>query len=129
MAIPNSSSHIDETKESWYLGDFNQDSILSHHLEIEQFQTFDTLASFHFNEIELDCECERDPQLCNLVSNFEFMLTPISLPNLGPIIEPTLIPIPIDFEIKPLILDNHILLMDHECELIFLYLDSTLGPK
>ena len=57
-------------------------------------------------KIKLFCECDPDPQLCDSVSIFESMLTQISLPNLDPITEPTLIPIPIDFEIEPSILES-----------------------
>ena len=71
-------------------GDFDQDSISTYQLEHDQSQTLDKLASFHFNEIELDCE--PNSQLCDLVSNFEFMATLV--PNLDPIPEPTLIPYP-----------------------------------
>jgi len=38
-------------------GDFDQDSISAHQLKLEKSQTLDNLASFHFKEIELDCEC------------------------------------------------------------------------
>ena len=95
----------------------------------------DKLTSFNFNEIELDCECEPDPQLCDLIPNFESMLTPVSLPNLDPIPEPTLIPVPVYYEIRSLILGSHIHLMDHEDKLKFfdlertLELNSTLKPK
>ena len=30
-------SHIDRNLKSWCLGDFDQDSIFSHHLELDQF--------------------------------------------------------------------------------------------
>jgi len=53
----------------------------------------------------------------------------ISLSNLDSITEPTLIPIPIDLEIEPPILDSHILLMDLKCELKFFDLDPTPEPK
>ena len=33
--IPDCLSHIDNNEESWCLGDFNQDLILPHHLELE----------------------------------------------------------------------------------------------
>ena len=65
LNIPNTSSHIDENKESWYIEDFDQDSISSHYLEFDQYQTIDKLASFHFNEIEIEHECYPDPQLCD----------------------------------------------------------------
>jgi len=57
------------------------------------------------------------------------MLILVSLPNLDPITELTLIPIPIDHEIESLILDSHIPLMDHECELKFFDLEPTIEPK
>ena len=44
------------------------------------------------------------------------MLTPISLPYLDPIRKPTLIPIPIDLEHEPLILDSHISLLGNNFE-------------
>ena len=63
------------------------------------------------------------------------MLTPVFLPDLDPISKPTLIPIHIEFEHEPLILDSHILLLENECELKFYDLDQiheptlTLEPK
>ena len=56
------------------------------------------------------------------------MLTPVSLPDLNPIPEPTLIPIPVEFEHEPLILDSHIPLLGNECELQFYDLDQTHEP-
>jgi len=129
LTIPNISSHIDENQESWYLEDFDQDSILTQNLELDQYQPIDELASFHFNEIELDYEREPDPQLCDSVSIFESMVTLILLSNLDQFFEPTFIPIPIDLEIESPILDSHIPLMEKECEFLFLDLDSTLEPK
>ena len=82
LTIPDTSSHIDETTESWCLWDFDQDSISTHQLELDQSQTLDRLASFHFKEIELDCECEPDPQLCDSVLIFKSMLTPVSFVGL-----------------------------------------------
>jgi len=67
LTIPDTSSHIDENKESWNLEDFDQDSISSQKLELGQFQTLDKLASFPFNEIELECECDLDLQPCDSV--------------------------------------------------------------
>ena len=55
------------------------------------------------------------------------MLTLASLPNLDPLPEPTLIPVSMDFEIEPLLLDCHTSLMG--CEVQFFDLDSTLEPK
>ena len=56
---PDSPSHID--KESWYLGDSNQYSISPQNSELNQYQLIDKLASFHFNKIELEYECDPDP--------------------------------------------------------------------
>ena len=86
------------------------------------------MISFHFNEIELDHECDHDPQLCDSISIFESTLIPVSLPKLDPFLEPTLIPVSIDLEIKPPILDSHIPLMGRECEFQFFDLESTIEP-
>ena len=61
LIIPDYPSHINNNEESWYLGDFNQESISSRRLELDQFQTLDKLASFSVNEIEFECECNNDP--------------------------------------------------------------------
>jgi len=82
LTILNCPSHIDENQESWCLGDFNQESISSHKLELDQFQILNKLASSPFNKIELECECEPNPQPCDSVPIFESMLTPVSLSNL-----------------------------------------------
>ena len=91
------------------------------------------MTSFHFNKIELEYECEPDPQLFDSIPIFEFMLTPASLPKLDQFSEPTFILVPIDQEIESPILDSHILLMRKECEFQFLDLDLklklTLEPK
>ena len=111
LTIPDTSNHVDETQESWYLEDFDKDSISLQNLEHDQYQPIDELASFHFNEIELDYECEPDSQLCDSVSIFESMLTPVFLPNLDQFSE-TFIPVPIDFKIESPILDSHIPLIE-----------------
>jgi len=54
LTIPDTSNHIDENQELWYLEDFDQDSISPQKLELDQYQPIDEYASFHFNEIELD---------------------------------------------------------------------------
>jgi len=48
LTIPDTSNHIDENQESWYLGDYDQDSISSQNFKLEQYQLIDKLASFHF---------------------------------------------------------------------------------
>jgi len=128
LTIPDTSSHIDKNQESWYLEDFDQDSISPQNLELGQYQPIDKLASFHFNEIELDYECELDPQSCDSVPIFESMLTLISLTDLDSFLEPTLIPVFIDIKTEPPILDSHIPLMGKECEFHFFDLDSTIEP-
>jgi len=85
LTIPDFSNHIDRDQESLCLGNFDQDSISSHHLILDQYQTIHKLASFHFNEIELDCEYDTDPKFCDSVSLFESMLTPVSLSDLDTI--------------------------------------------
>jgi len=108
-------SHIDKNQESWCLCSYNQDSISSDYLELDQYQTIDKLTNFHFNEIEFEYECYPDLQICDSVSNFESMLTPISLPNLDPVPEPTLILVPIYLEREPPSLNSHIpLSLEHE---------------
>jgi len=78
LTNPDISNPIDLVKESWCFG--NQDSISSQRFELEEFKTIDKLASFHFNEIELECENDPKPKLCDSVSNFESMLTAVSYP-------------------------------------------------
>ena len=84
------------------------------------------LASFLFNEIEL--ECDPDPQPCDSVFIFESILTPVSLPNLDQFLEPTFILVSINLEIEPSIYDSHITLMEKECEFYFFDLDPTIEP-
>ena len=123
------SSHVDENQESWYLEDFDQDLIAPQNLELDQYQPINELASFHFNEIELDYECELYPQLCDSVSIFESMLTPVFLPNLDQFPKQPFFLVPINLEMESPILDSHISLMGKECEFQFLDLDSTLESK
>ena len=116
------------TKNHGILEIFNQDSISPHNFELDQYQPIDKLASFHFNEIELEDECDTDFQCCDSISLFESMLTPVSLPDSDLISKPTLIPIPIDLEHEPPILDSHIPLLGNKCELEFYDLDQTHKP-
>ena len=115
--IPDSPNHIDGSQESWYLGDYNQDSISPQNFELDQYQTINKLASFYFNVIELEDECDTDSQCCDSVSLFESMLTLVSLPDLNLILKQILIPIPIKLEHEPPILDSHTTLLENECEL------------
>ena len=75
--------------------------------ELDQYQTIDKLTSFHFNEIEFEHERELDLPFCDSISNFESMLTSVSLLDLDPILKPTLILLSIKFEHESLILDPH----------------------
>ena len=62
LTNPDISNPIDMAQESWcFENNFNQYSIPPHHLKLDQFQTLDKLASFHFKEIKLDCEYDPDP--------------------------------------------------------------------
>jgi len=90
----------------------------------------DKLTSFHFKKIEFEYEWDPDLQLCDSAQIFESMLTLVSLPDLDQILVPILIPIPIDLEIEPLILEGHIPLMEKECEfnsLIWTQLVNQIG--
>ena len=41
LTILDTASHIDENQESWYLEDFDQDSISPQNLELNQYQPID----------------------------------------------------------------------------------------
>jgi len=56
------------------------------------------------------------------------MLTPVPLPDLDHIHEPTLIPVPINLEQEPPILENHTILLENECEPLLFDLDSPFEP-
>ena len=101
LTIPDFSSQIDRDQESWCLENFNQESISSHHLELDQYQIIDKLASFHFNEIKLEYEWELDLQFCDSAPNLESLLTLVTLPDLDPIFKSALITISIDLEHEP----------------------------
>ena len=61
LNIVDTSSYIEENQESWYPENFDQDSISPQNLELDQYQPIDKLVSFHFNELEVDYECEPNP--------------------------------------------------------------------
>jgi len=100
--------------------------ISSHNLELDQYPTFNKLASYHLNEIELEHKCEPDLQFYDSVPNFESMLTLVFLPYLNHIPKPTFVPLLINFKHEPSILKSHISLMGKECETQFFDLDPTL---
>ena len=112
-------------KNHGILKTLTKDSISPHKLELDQYQLINILACFHFNEIELEHECDLDPQLCDSILIFESMLTLVSLPNLDPFSKSTVILISIDFEIKLSLLDSYISLMGKECEIKFYDLNSN----
>ena len=102
-----------------------------HHIEFDQFYTFespiDKLASSHFYEIELNEECDFDPQICDLVQIPESILTLILLSNLSNILESVLIPIPVILELESS--KSHIPLWRNECGLEFQLLDLDPIPE
>ena len=75
------------------------------------------MASFYFNEIELEQKCEFKLSFRDSIPKFESMLPSVSLPKLDHIPEPTSIPITINLEIEPPIFDNHIPLMEKNVNL------------
>ena len=81
----------------------------------------DKLASSHFYEIEPTEICDLDSQICDQVQIPESLLTPVSLPNLGNILESGLIPTPIILELKSPIV-SHIPLWENDCGLSFNFL-------
>ena len=87
------------------------------------------LASFHFNEIELEQKCEFKLSFRDSIPKFQSILPSVSLSKLDHILEPKSNPIPTNLENFSLIFDNHIPLMGKECESQFLDLDSTFKPK
>ena len=81
-------------------------------IELNQFHTFecpiDILASSHFYEIELNKDCDFDPQICDPIQILESILTPVLLPNLSNILESVLILISVILELESPILESHI---------------------
>ena len=52
LTIPNTSSDIDENKESWYLEDFDQDSISPQSLELDQLIEVGPAPKYRISEIQ-----------------------------------------------------------------------------
>ena len=100
-----------------------------HHIELDQFHTFesliDKLVSSLFYEIELNEECDFDPQLCDPVQIPKLILTPVFLPNLSNILESVLILISVILELESPILESHIPLWGNECGFEFNFLIWT----
>ena len=72
---------------------------------------------FHFKEIELKHECDIDSQFYDSVSNFDSILTPISLPDYNSFPQSALNPVPIHHELESPILQAHIPLWENKYEL------------
>ena len=122
-------NYIDRNQELWHLGNFNQDSISLHYLELDQYQIINKLASFCFNEIELEQKCESKLSFRDSIPKFKSMLPSVSLPKLDHIPEPTSILVPTNLETEPPIFNNYIPLMEKEYESQYLNLDSTFKSK
>jgi len=80
LTIFDTFSHINGNQESWYLEDYDQNSISSQNFELDQYQAINKLVSFQFNEIEHEDEWNTNSQCCYSVSHFEYMLTPYPYP-------------------------------------------------
>ena len=70
------------------------------------------MASYPFLEIELENECDPEPQLGNLISFLDSILTLVSLPNSNPFFESVLNPVPIHREIESLIFYDQLIKLD-----------------
>jgi len=115
LTISNFSSHIDKNKNHGALKAITE--IQFHHIILNLTNSsLRQIDNFHFKDIELEHECDPNPQLCDSIPNFDSVLTPVSLLDLDHILEPTLIPVPINLDYESLILKSHILLMRKECE-------------
>ena len=106
--MPNS---IDLTQDSCHFE--NQDSISAHPSELVQTSNVkdpvDILASYPFPEIELEHEYDPEPQLGNLNSLPDSIMTEVFLPEFRPFPESVLDPVPVHCEIEsPIIYDDHI---------------------
>jgi len=67
------------------------------------------LASYPFPEIELEHECDPEPQLNNLISLFDSILTLVSLPDFNRFPDSVLNPVPVHRKIEsPIFHDQYI---------------------
>ena len=89
----------------------------------------DTLTSYFFLEIELEHECDLDPQFGNSTPIFDSMLTPIFLPYFNHFSESMLNRVPLHREIESPIFQNHIALMGQVVNLNFFWFEPILTPK
>jgi len=109
LTNPYISNSIDWTKESCYFE--SQDSILAHPFELDHYQNFenhiDILVSYPFPEIELENECDLEPQIDNSISFLDSIMTLVSLPDFNPFSESVLDLVAIHCEIELLIFYDH----------------------
>ena len=66
------SSHIDENQESWYLEDFDQDLISPQNLELDQYEPIDELSIFILMRLNLIMNV-------NPIPNFVIQFTSLNL--------------------------------------------------
>jgi len=105
------SNSIDLIQDSCYFE--NQDSISEHLIKLDQHQNIgnhnDIWTSYPFPKIELENECDHEPQHSNSIPLLDSILTPVSLPQFNSFFESKLDPVPIYFEIEsPIFYDHHI---------------------
>ena len=91
----------------------NQDSISAHLFELDQNQKFeshiDILASYPFLEIELENECDLEPQLDNSIALPDSIMTLVSSPDYNSFPKLILDHVPVYCEIEaPIFYDHHI---------------------
>ena len=67
--IPDCPNYIDKNEESWCPGDFDQDSISPHKLELDQYQPFDNWQVFISMKLNLNVNVTPIP---NFVIQFQF---------------------------------------------------------
>ena len=110
VSLPDFNLFPESTLDPFPIHNEVESPIFKDHVELDQLYLFedpiDKLASSHFCGIELNAECDFDPQVCDLVQIPESLLTPVLLPNLSNILESVLIPNPP--ELESLILDSRI---------------------
>ena len=70
----------------------------------------DILVSYPFPEIELENECDPEPQFDNLISLPDLIMTSVSLPDCNTFSESILDPVSVQLMINKLNLTNFILL-------------------
>jgi len=102
---------IDLTQDSCYFR--NQDSISVHPFEVDQHQIFenhiDVLVSYPFSEIELENECDLEPQLGNSFLLLDSITTLVSSPDCKPFPESILDPVSVHREIEsPIFYDQQV---------------------